>query len=131
MKLPFSVDMFYEFRKPCTSTEDLSSASAYPSESFASALAPTPNTVRDTLPTVSEDAEADFEIDTGGVKPSVKGPAPVSATEGTNKSDKPGWFKSLNLRYVSDNADTYQTAMPNVPLLCAFRCKYKLCWLSV
>ena len=100
MKLPFSVDIFYEFRKPCTSTEDLSSPSAHPSESFASALAFTSNTVGDTLPAVSEGAEADFEIDTGAVKPSAISQATVSAFEGTKKSDKPGWFKSLNLRCV-------------------------------
>lgn len=90
MRLPFSVDMFYEFRKPCTSTEDVSSA--YPSESVTTALAP-----------VSEDTEADIEIDTGGVKPSDKGQAAVSSVEGTIKSTKPGWFKSLNLRCVCIN----------------------------
>ena len=101
MRLPFSVDMFYEFRKPCTSTEDVSSA--YPSESVTTALAPTSSTLRDTLPAVSEDTEADIEIDTGGVKPSDKGQAAVSSVEGTIKSTKPGWFKSLNIRCVCIN----------------------------
>ena len=95
MKLPFAVDMLYEFRKPSTNTEDVSSAT--PDE----IVSPTPNTVRDTLPAVSEDAEVDFEIDTGGDKSSDRSQVVISPdAEGTVKSAKPGWFKNFNIRCV-------------------------------
>lgn len=95
MKLPFAVDMLYEFRKPFTSTEDVSSAT--PNES----VTPTPNTVQDALPAVSEDAEVDFEIDTGGKKSSDGSQVVVSPdAEGTVKGAKPGWFKNINIRCV-------------------------------
>ena len=100
MRLPFAVDMFYEFRKPCTSTEDMSSA--YPTESPS----PAPQTVRDTLSAVSEEVNADVEIDTGEAKTSDKSqPTAASSAEGVGKTTKPGWFKNLNFRCVC--IDTY------------------------